>query len=58
MNRVPDDSGEDSGESVAVPELAVEADGGEGAPDALTGDVVQLTSGDLENVMSFDLLKI
>ena len=40
LNSVPDDSGEDSGESVAVPELAVEADGGEGAPDALTRDVV------------------
>ena len=42
-----DDSGENSGESVAVPELTVEADRGEGAFDPLARDVVQLTAGDL-----------
>ena len=43
----PDDPGDDPGESVAPPELAVQADGGKGASDALTRDVVELTAGDL-----------
>ena len=43
----PDGPGDDSGEPVAPPQLAVEADVGEGALDALRRDVVQLATRDL-----------